>query len=418
MAPTLHNEIQTAVVTALPKSTPVKDISEEYKFDETLKAATKERVAEHHQAGGSLMRAAFRWALIKRVPGNRPSGHFNALRDKVLSRETRFLLASRFDNQDAEDAIPNTLAALDALDIFFGMLCEFAGVERGFGWFEAPIGDSISAADRAFISFNEHDVAASGAVLYSQAVALLIAPTSNSPSAKKALPQSPTKADPIAGETSYDAEPAMPLEPTRDVAEAVLDMATSSPEIVEADPEAENGDGGPVGELREAVERVGPHRLGRVINSVAGVLKDEGQAFMHDICPDGVTALIAKGPRAVLSSVWAAMGTSAPRGVKRKAVDALDEADAQRSRPNPAVISAATTDAPGPSNSGDAQGPPASVSGIQPLTAATSLLPTTTESDTRHPRPQADLYAMISPRSRPNVSRVIQTFERHAGDTA
>ncbi|KAJ7698511.1 hypothetical protein B0H16DRAFT_1619988 [Mycena metata] len=142
--------IQRAINQALPKITPMRDLIRRCDIQTKLEGADDQVVGDLIQFGGSSLERVFGYALAKRVQGVRPPGHYNAIKDRVLSKESRLLVVQRSDNGhptiSAQGAAP-----LEALAIFFVCLCNHEGVEGGLNWVQEVLGDSILAADEAYM---------------------------------------------------------------------------------------------------------------------------------------------------------------------------------------------------------------------------------------------------------------------------
>ncbi|KAJ7152849.1 hypothetical protein C8R46DRAFT_1302121 [Mycena filopes] len=153
-------QMQKVIVTALPESTPICELLRDHGIHEKLAAASDDELEDAHRSGEKFIVAVFGYVLAQLIPEDRPQAHYNALKDRILSRETRAAVMTRVDYiSPGTDACTDS-SRIQALRLFFAYLCKHGGIEAGAGWFRQVFGGSILAADKVFIEHMDNAVPA------------------------------------------------------------------------------------------------------------------------------------------------------------------------------------------------------------------------------------------------------------------
>ncbi|KAJ6492401.1 hypothetical protein C8R47DRAFT_428481 [Mycena vitilis] len=151
--PTLHKCIEKEIrKTILASSkTPIQSCITDHGLSDRLSRASDAELERYDKLGQLGLYICFINTLFLEPVGERPVGHFKALHDRVLSRET---LALVMQNADVDCTITNTNVLVEALQVFVGALFRKKDLTTVLFWFRGVFLPIITAADSAYVKWH------------------------------------------------------------------------------------------------------------------------------------------------------------------------------------------------------------------------------------------------------------------------
>ncbi|KAJ7747007.1 hypothetical protein B0H16DRAFT_1555954 [Mycena metata] len=295
----LHEQLDEAVKEALPAVTRIRTLLREYELDTHLENATDDALERYHKSGDLWLHTCFLHTLWQIRLGDRPVGHYNAIRDRVMCRAIFALVMERSDAEvpgaSKKGEGPARIGTqVEAVEIFVGVLFRFAGFAPVLFWYRQVFLASIVAADTVYLRFH-------GLLLSNVEAGIIM--RYNKPDADNGGRYKHA----VGLLTAGSAPPALDSL-VKPLAMSDADDAASDADHTASDPP-------------ESIDTDAPSLRKKVVASVSEFIVREGQALWNTAFPDGILALAVAAPRAFMTGFLSTFNSGAPRGVKRKAYD-------------------------------------------------------------------------------------------------
>ncbi|KAJ7657443.1 hypothetical protein DFH06DRAFT_1409773 [Mycena polygramma] len=294
--PSLQKWIETRVQKSVISTTPVKDLLARHDLRDHLSNASDVLLERYQKFGELWLNVCCVHTLFLEPVGQRPVGHFSAVRDAVICRDTLALVMKRAD-VDLKSINPRVM--MEALHIFVGALFRRTDFPTLLNWFRDVFLPIIAAADSAYLTWPGHDN---------------LKAVSTVPSSEAAGSSSkPIQAD---GVKRFGQARAVltGIAPPRATDPHPMKQAPSQLDVIIPIPSVQDEDDLPT--LSGTVHKA--------MSAVAAVVKHELDAFAEAAFPTGILALAAQVPAAFATGFLSAIRPEVPRHRKRKYVEPRD----------------------------------------------------------------------------------------------